>query len=457
MSAKTMLWMSLGAAALGGSAYYLDQNRVAATQPSETGSLFPELTEQLNDVDQLSISSAEGSLEFSRTDAGWALPGKANFPADRIKLGKYLLALEAAQRVERKTAKPERYEQLGLNSEAADATTIHVLAQAADASVVDLWVGNKRSTGAGTAYYVRVEGEEECWVADGDLGASTTLTDWVDTSLVDLARDRIQAVSVEHSDGEAVVVARGADAEADEPMALVNLPQGKVLQNEWVTSRFDNALQALTFTGVDPTPAADFPTEDVAKTTFWTKHGLAVTLETAALESGDLLTRMSAAYDPNGAPKPYSGPQVEVTEDPLNGDPLNESEESAESPPSPETLQAEADAINAKTGGWLYLLPQFKAQALRPRMDELIKDPEPEQLLDSALDDSGLPTDLNSLLDGPTPTEELEAPPTLGEPETAIEEEQSGAGSGETEGSDEAEAAAEAETGAESNGEGGGL
>ncbi|MGK0220094.1 MAG: hypothetical protein ACI9HE_003601 [Planctomycetota bacterium] len=426
MSAKTMLWMALGAAALGGSAYYLDKNRAAATQPDETESLFPELNEQLNRVDQLSISTASGSLVFARTEDAWALPANAGFPADRSKVGKFLLALEASERVERKTAKPERYGQLGLDSEAADSPTIHVLAQTGADTVVDLWVGNKRSAGAGTAYYVRVDGEASSWVAGGELGASTTLTDWVDTDLVDLARERLQAVRIEHSDGEAVVAARAADAAAGDSMTLINLPQGKLLQNEWVTGRFDNALQKLTFVGVSPTSAEDFPTEAVVKTTFWTKHGLAVTLETATMESGEWLTRVSAAYDPTGVPTVGTAPEAE---DETEGD-------AEEAPPTPESLQAEADVINAKVGTWLYHLPQHKAQALRPRMDELVKDPEPGEPIE-ALDGFGMPTELNSLLDRPQEPE-LEAPVEVPPPaeEESTEESEESEGAGNTEGAE---------------------
>lgn len=423
MSFKSTFWMAAGAAALGSFAYFANKTRASATAPEVTGALFPSLHEKLNDADRLSIDAADGPLTFAKVDGAWNLVERGGFPADSVKVGTYLLTLEGAERVERKTSRPERYADLGLDPDAEEGAPTKVAVAAGEQTLADLWVGKRRATGAETAYYVRVEGEDATWVAGGDLAASTRLADWADTQMIDLERERMLAVRVAHPDGKVLEAARQKDQDSTERMTLLAIPPGQELQSEWVTSRFDGGLSRLAFDDVESAEGAEFAADQAVKATYWTKHGLAVTLETLAKEDGGLRTRVSAAYDPGGAPGqiavlPESAEELpdlisgeegsEEGEDPDGGEP-------EEVPPTPEELQAEADEINAQLGGWIYHLPEYKAQALRPTMDELVKDIEPEEEAgEGAAGGTGLPGDLNSDLGGTIPPPEIVIDPPAG-------------------------------------------
>ncbi len=426
MSFKSTFWMAAGAAALGSFAYFANQNRASATAPEATTALFPSLREQLNDADRLSIDAADGPLTFAKVDGAWSLLERGGFPADSVKVGTYLLTLEGAERVERKTSRPERYADLGLDPSSEEGAPTKVTVAAGEQTLADLWVGKRRTTGADTAYYVRVEGEDATWVAGGDLAASPRLADWADTQMIDLERERMLAVRVAHPDGNVVEAARQKDQDSSERMTLLAIPPGQELQSEWVTSRFDGGLSRLTFEDVESAEDAEFDAAQAVKATYWTKHGLAVTLESLPKEGGGLRTRVSAAYDPGGAPGqiavlPEATAELPdlVSEEEGSGE-ADESaaDEPEEVPPTPEELQAEADGINAQLGGWIYHLSEYKAQALRPTMDELVKDIEPEAeegAEEGGFGGAGLPNDLNSDLGGTIPPSVFEVDPPAGD------------------------------------------
>ena len=406
MSAKNILWMTLGAAGLGAAAYYMNDSRAAATSQAEASALVPGLRATLNDVDRLALTTPDGPLTFSKDGDAWTIVERGDYPADGGKIGTFLLAIEDSKRLEQKTSKPERYASLGLDPDAEDSPTTRVVAQAGAQTAFDLWIGNRRGTGAGDAYYARLDGESSTWVAGGDLEVSNTLADWVETALVDIDRERMFAVSIEHPDGDPVQATRATGEEDVERMALMNIPEGQELQSEWVTSRFDSGLASLKFDDVESAAGAEFAEDEAVSATYWTEHGLAVTLLTVPKDGGGLRAKISASYDPEGAPSLVVGPVVQEMPkvDLMDEDGEGEAgaAEDEDAPPTPEELQAEADAINTITEGWIYSLPEYKSQALRPRMDELVKAIETASNEES-MGETNLPNGLNSDLNGILP------------------------------------------------------
>ncbi len=407
MNAKTLMLMVLGVALFWGGTRMFnpgeseqDQNR------SQDEQLFPSLQEHVNEVYGLELVIGEGTFHFERGSGGlWTLLERDNYPADRKKLDGLVLALARSKRLEQKTSKPARYAALGLAVETPgsvenakdpevkqeSAGSVHITSVIGE-TMASLWVGNRRGHSATEAYFVRKQGEAVCWAASGNLALDSSMLAWLDSTLVDIASAEIQSVRITHPDGEQVLLSRPKDAAQNAPLTILNLPEGKEAQSEWVTSRFASALQGFKLQDVQPASQSSVPEGQTTRSEFWTLDGLRITLVTWEKE-GSIYATAEADVSSEGTRLAYSGPEVDgQAAIDLQGD-------SPEAPSAPEyDVDARAKQLNQRFAGWVYVLPSWKGAALRGRMGELLKaegdesdpfgdtpadlaPPEPEQVL----------------------------------------------------------------------------
>ncbi|HRV82444.1 MAG TPA: DUF4340 domain-containing protein, partial [Planctomycetota bacterium] len=381
MKAKTLILMLLGAGLLWAGTLYF-QNGAGQTQGASSGLLLPKLKAEVNDVRKVSLEVEGETWTFERSaDGNWTDPERGDYPADRKKLDSLVLALARSERLEAKTKRPELYAELGLAEEpapAGDPTTppatgaspgpvkVQVF-DGKDTSLGSVWIGKRRAGTTDEAYFTRIDGEPTCWLASGNLRVETKRANWLDTSLVDVAANDMLAVRIQHPDGEEVLLARPKDGDANQPLAILNLPAGQEPQSEWVTARFASALQALRMEDVAPVDSIDFSPESTVTSEFWTREGLHVTVRSVDL-AGKIYATFAADANAEGAPKPYAGPVEDTL--PKELDPAGATNET---PSDPAAVEAQAQAITQKSKGWAYLLPSWKATALRGHMQELLK------------------------------------------------------------------------------------
>ena len=371
------------------------RGRSDAAEPERL--LLPVLSQRINDVRSLVVTTPDGEVTLQRGDEAWSVASKGGYPADGGKARQLLLALRGATIVEEKTANPELYDELGVQDvDSPDAASVRVEARDADGEpVAALIVGERRSARGGsprTEYYVRRPGEATSWLVEGDLAVDPEARDWLATELFDVARERVRAVRVEHADGEVLYVRR-PDATATD-FTIVDLPQGKEPTHASAPGAVAAGLQRLTLEDVAPAdelPLAD-PPDAVA--TFWTFDGLRVTVATDDAD-GELRARFDVAYDEEGPPGteamgPPPPPETdagapedpaEAPEDATAGEDAGAAGGEAAPPtpegPTPEEVRAEAERLAALVDGWTYVLPSWKKSAFQKRQAELTRDVAP--------------------------------------------------------------------------------
>ena len=76
--------------------------------------LFPELFEQLSDVDNITFKSEQDEFSLSRDDEQWFITDYHNYPADDDLVRRMLVDLADARILELKTDDPELYPVLGV-------------------------------------------------------------------------------------------------------------------------------------------------------------------------------------------------------------------------------------------------------------------------------------------------------------------------------------------------------
>ncbi len=413
MNAKLLLGMLIAVAVFFGATALLQNNRNEAALQRE-GVLLPKLQKSVNDVRRMTLDVGGESMVFERGKEGaWTVPDRHHYPADRKKLDGLVLALARAERLEAKTKMPSRYDNLGLDPQAATSPPARVeLFDGSEQSLAALWIGKRRPATTQESYFVREESDPTCWLVSGNLRIDPKRTQWLDATLTDVPSQDVQGVRIVHPDGDEIVLAKDADAASSAPLQILNLPEGKEPQSEYVTSRFAAALQALKLEDVLPADQVPMPDDEVVTSEFWTKDGLHVTVRTME-QDGKVYAQLDADTDPAGAPRTYEGPQdPEALPNVLDQGALDGSEGSraAVDEAAQAAAQEIAGSIEQRAEGWVYVLPSWKASALRGRMDELLKKEDlPDPMGDMGPNPNGDTTLLDSVDVAPLNPEELPA------------------------------------------------
>jgi len=316
------------------------ESRIQAPVAAGGAPVFGDLLAHANDVQSVTIASASGKFTIARQGDGWVLAEKDNFPVLADKLRQLVAGLADLRLLEAKTDQPDRYARLEVEDVTAkDAKSKQVTLTGADGkTLADLIVGKDNYTSdlnGLRGLYVRKPGNAQAWLAQGSVVPSTAAVDWVNRTVVDLPADTIQHLQFEPAGSPALTVSKADKASPD--YTLAPLPEGK--------SADPDALKRLTqaFTAIDLDDVrADKNTDKAVKAgdaEAATFDGLTVKAELLALDGGTWMRVTASAAAGSAAADA-------------------------------------AKAINDRTAGWLFKLPQFKAGLLQPKIDDYLKKPE---------------------------------------------------------------------------------
>jgi len=307
-----------------------------ATVAAPGGPLFADLLDHANDVATITIDSGTGTLTIARaSDGAWGLVENDGYPVPTDKVRRLVAGLAEVRLLEPKTDRPERYARLEVEDPAPGAMSKRVtLGDAAGATLAALIVGRENYSfdlNGLRGVYVREPGGR-AWLAEAALDVPTTTVTRVDRNVVDLDAEAVQAIRFEPAGSDVVTVSR---PDAASEFSLEPIPEGRSADPEAV-ARLARAFVAVTLDDVRADRAGAARGAGVATAT--TFDGLTLKAELVVVDGATWLRL--------GATAPEDAP--------AGGD---------------------AKAINDRVGGWLYKLPQFKIDALTPRIDDyLVKD-----------------------------------------------------------------------------------
>ena len=328
----------------------------------EAGALvFPGLLERVNEVVRVDVTSAGETFTLQRAASGWVAPGRAGYRLDGDKVHNLVVGAAGLTRLQPKTARPERFAELGLR-DPADEDSRAVGLQLMDAGgqgIAAIIVGERRPAKGDptrTEYYVRVPGEERSWLVLGTLpDEAGEMVDWLDRRVVRLDEPRIARVRVTHPDGEVVTAQRALPGAGD--FSYAELPEGAELDGVWRINDLGRVLTDLELDEVKVTETAGetAPGLEVVSETF---DGLRVRMQVTGSKQ-EPLARLSAEFD----------------------DALVHDFADATPPPdlkSAEEVRREVETLNARWSDWVYVLPGFKYDYVSRRQADMIKKPAAE-------------------------------------------------------------------------------
>lgn len=362
MNSTTLKWLAIATVAL--LALMIVVDRADRSDTVTSGELLmPGLKDRINDIDKVTVTAADAaeSLTIARSGDEWQVVEKGAFPADVGKLREVLLALAVARKLEQKTANPERFAQLGVaGPDAGSGTRLEIAGDDLQYVVI---VGN---VAQGKNRYVRMADDEQSWLIDKNPDLPATGGGWLAAELLDIDASRIQSVSIRHEDGETIRLHKTSQDSANYNVA--DIPEGRELSYATVANGIAGALNDLTLEDVRRSDTGELTTTSV----FTTFDGLEISVRRYTDGDDAWLTLAGSFVAP-------AVTEVPLGEEPAEEEPAEDevaiddaSEESSDSADAGTSAEEEAGTINARHAGWQYRIPEYKANLLARRWDDIL-------------------------------------------------------------------------------------
>lgn len=316
--------------------------------------MFPSLAAKIADIATIQVETKGAAFNVSRNAQGdWVLPDKVNYPADFNTVRKTILGLSELDLVERRSARADWQERLGLGLPKSGGSGTMITLKDGKGEVLASLIAGSSVEGASAAgrqaIYVRRPNQNQTFVARGNVSVPTDVPQWLNKAFVDLARDRVKTAAIKPFNGRAYSVTR-AKPEVENFSVVEAIPAGRVLRTENEANGIGNALLGISFDDVAPQSKFDFTT--AAHAAFLSFDGL--TLSFSLIEKDrDFWMTMSAVANPQPEAPPAPG--------------------SAAPPKLKADVTKEAKEINAVVAGWAYKIPRYKGVLLSSPLEDLLK------------------------------------------------------------------------------------
>jgi uncharacterized protein DUF4340 len=303
--------------------------------------LFPELFEQLSDVDKITFKSEQDEFSLSRDDKQWFIADYHNYPADEDLVRRMLVDLADARILELKTDDPELYPVLGVEG-AEDGGSSFVIKLFKDQQeVAGLVLGEARDLSANTSgpqqFYLRRVNEERSYLVEGYFQFSPMMLNWIDALIMDIARERVARVDIIQPNGDtATLVNLGQKDKFGTPEDR----EDTVFRYEQLGYDIAGSLFQMRLEDVQPVDGFSRGDAEIVRAEFLTYDGLKVIAQTS-FNDGFYFSTFKAEYAPDAVP--------EVPEAIASLDVLK----------TPEQVQQEVAEINDKVEPWVYRLGGF--------------------------------------------------------------------------------------------------
>lgn len=396
---KNVIWLSVATLAVGIVAFAVQQSREPVSNFSDqAGPLVADLADHVNDVSRMVMTTANNKIvvTLDKKDGVWTVAEKGNYPADMGKLRQYLLKLADAKLVEKKTAKADRYADIGLadiSDPKAKGVAIEIDGLAAPVGFI---AGIYNAQGGGT--YVRRISEEQSWLATDNLIPDKEPANWLHKELVDLPSDRIASVTITHADGKVLRVFK--DQTSDPHYAIADLPKGREPTSEFTANGLASVLADLKLDDVAPTSEVAVP-DKVTEVRYATFDGVIV--DAKAWQVGDKhYVALSASEDKGLAQKHVdarltseaAAAKADKAKPAAENSDASETAEEDEAKPALDpakdreqrlaAIASEVEKLNAAFNGWSFVLPSHKIGNIDKTMEELLKPLEPKSSNDKS-------------------------------------------------------------------------
>ncbi len=210
---KHALFAGAGAAVLvvaGVVSITLDAQRASAPQVS--GPVLPGWSAQASDAAAIEIIAADGPFRMIRTEAGWVMPSRGDYPVRAERIAALDAALSTLRFERAMTRDPDKFDRLSLGDplEGGEGVRVIVLDDAGE-RLADLVAGRTQADGDGV--YVRPAERARAFAASGDLPPLADPGVWLGLDFWSFEPSAIARARIEPESGEVYFVQRAGVAQ----------------------------------------------------------------------------------------------------------------------------------------------------------------------------------------------------------------------------------------------------
>jgi hypothetical protein len=313
----------------------LQQDETA--QRYQPQSFFPNLDAHVREIARIHIASSKGSFDVEfKPYKGWVLPGRDDYPASFDQVKQTVVGFAALETIEPKTARADWLPAIGLGAPPKGNGVAIALLNEKGEPLASLIAGKGEDIGdpsGALGLFVRKPDSNQSWLVRSVFEPKSDPSDWIDKTVMDVDRARIQETDVDPAGSASFEVRREKPSDPD--FALLDLPKGRELSDPTAPDGIAAAISGFTFD--DVRPAKDFDFGDAARIITKTFDGLTVTVQ-IALQAHDFWATVSAEAEPGKS-----------------------------------DAAKEAREINTHANGWAYKLAATQAQLFMTTQESLLK------------------------------------------------------------------------------------
>ncbi len=350
MSARTLKILGVAVVVLFAAVFLLDRQQNSGGKANEL--LFPDLKTQLDAVTGVTVTDADSEVTLAREGERWIVPGKGGYEANTAVLRDLLVAIAEARKVEQKTSNSEYYDRLGvLPPDEEGSSGILVETAGPGAAAVSLILGEAVQR---EYRYARIPDEAQSWLIDRNPDIPDDAGGWLVPEIVDIPSSRIRSVSITHGDGEAINLYKTSEDAVN--FEFEQVPEGRELSYPSVGNSIATAVGGLELEDVRPAGEGEAPEGAATATTVYTTFdGLQLTVDSTTANDETWIGLEARVVPMEAEDASETDPGAEQTEGTTTPDPAEQ-----------------ADTINARVAAWEYRIPQYKANQLTRRWEDLL-------------------------------------------------------------------------------------
>lgn len=353
----------------------LKSSKPTVSTTASSTALAPDLADKINSVTKLELKKGDVSLtvvqQGTGKDLAWVVANRGNYPAKFDKVKEVLVAISEAKLLEKKTNLPDKFAALEIDDPSATAKSTLVTIYDDKSQPISSVVIGKMAKGpggrGGDGAFVRKAGDNQVWQSDLKQVQmfDVAFREWVDPTVIQLERSRIQTVNVVPVVGDRITISK-AKAE-DVNFTLENKPANKELKYPGAADALSYPIGFLDMTDVMPAASIDFAKDTVLASTFSTFDGLVATA-TISRADGKHWVKLSFATDFSNTPESPAAEPVDPTKPP---------NPAPQKPKTRDEVTKEAADLNARHSPWAYQIVDSTVNQFAPKLEDLLKDPEP--------------------------------------------------------------------------------
>lgn len=327
---RRLFTLAAVAAGLAAVAFVTVSLDVRSAQPNVAqGAAVPGLTNTIARAQRITVTSAEATYRIEKTDRGWAMRDRGDYPVDAARLAQLTEGLANLQITRRMTANADRFARLGVDDPAQGGRGVLVqIEDAQGARLVNLILGVETQ-----GLYVRRPDESQVFAARGELPPLRNPAAWLSLTPLSIEAANLARVEIVPNEGRPYILERERTGEATD-FAIVAPARLAPIAPSAVTS---TAEKVLNLSPLDVQTAAAIQGAAQERLRLHTFDGVLIDAELIVVE-GRVWLKMSAQ---------------------------------AERPDA----EAAALAVNNASAGWAYQLSPQDAEALAPPLTALLPAP----------------------------------------------------------------------------------